>query len=289
MWLRKALRAQQRANGRTPNAAALDSGTHRTRTDPATPGADARRLRGVFERNLVARLDYSDAEIHAFKDLEGKGLLNPKLRNARYSAPTTHIGRSNSRTVQQPRSVAEQWYALGLIDDQARPTRRGNIFSFFNHGEGLAVAAALEASSYQIEELLYDLANIRGGHRFNALAVAGRPLTALCQSAYGLSNIPGYLRRGLPEDYGEGASEILYKLETSSRSLSQYLDDELSFGDIERARVEWCSIRAHIATAPDYPWGRWMELKAACQQSLAAQTERLPFENLPPLTREQQC
>ena len=65
---------------------------------------------------------------------------------------------------------------LGLIDAQALPTRRGIVFSFFNHGEGLAVAAALEAKHYPIEELVYDLANLRAGHRFNALALAGRPL-----------------------------------------------------------------------------------------------------------------
>jgi len=39
------------------------------------------------------------------------------------------------------------------------PTTRGILFSFFHHGEGLAVAAALEDDSYAIDELLFDLAN----------------------------------------------------------------------------------------------------------------------------------
>ena len=67
---------------------------------------------------------------------------------------------------------------------------------------------------------------------------------------YGLHPIPGYLRRGLPEDYGEGASEILYNIEHKSSRAEAYLDDELSQYDIERARVEWRSLRMHIAHAP---------------------------------------
>jgi hypothetical protein len=184
-------------------------------------------------------------------------------------------------------SVAEQWHTLGLIDAQAHPTRRGILFSFFNHGEGLAVAAALEAKHYPIEELVYDLANLRAGHRFNALALASRPITAFCQEAYGLRTIPGYLRRGLPQDYGEGASEILYNIEHKSSRAEAYLDDELSQGDIERARVEWRSLRMHIAHAPKYDWDRWLDLQAACRKSLGINQPSLPFENLPPLTREQ--
>ncbi|HKK19818.1 MAG TPA: hypothetical protein VJ952_14150, partial [Opitutales bacterium] len=160
-------------------------------------------------------------------------------------------------------------------------------FSFFNHGEGLAIAAGLEADNYPVEELLYDLANIRAGHRFNALAVAGRPLTGFCQESYGSINLPGYLRRGLPEDYGEGASEVLYRIEHRSSQASEYLDDELSRGDIERAQVEWRSLRIHIAHAPDYDWSRWMDLKEVCAASLENDSSRLPFENLPPLTPQQ--
>ena len=177
--------------------------------------------------------------------------------------------------------------SLGLIDERAHPTQRGIIASFFNHGEGLAVAAALEAKNYPIEEILYDLANLRAGHRFNALALAGRPLTAFCQEAYGMRTVPGYLRRGLPEDYGEGASEIFYNIEHKSSHAAAYLDDEISQGDIERARVEWRSLRLHIAHAPDCDWDRWRDLKAICQQSLGKERPPLPFEKLPPLTRQQ--
>lgn len=293
-WLRKALREAQRAEGRKPNVPKLWT-LERIEKQLLPQLPQLTRGGCCVELNerkntLIARLDYSQAEIHAFKDLEGKGLLNPKLRK-RIIAGSRAEDRGQSSGARGlhsgNRSIAEHWYALGLINQQAQPTRRGIVFSFFNHGEGLVIAAALEERSYPIEELLYDLANIRAGHRFNALAMAGRPLTAISQTAYGLKSIPGYLRRGLPEDYGEGASEILYNLENKSSNLNSYLDEELSLGDIERARVEWRSVRAHIATAPNYQWDRWMELKAACRQSLEKQRNTFPFESLPGLTRDQ--
>lgn len=292
-WLRKALREQERAYGKIPNVAKLWS---LEAIEKHIIPQIARLTRGgqavnISERNdtLYAQLDYSEGEIYALKDLNGKGLLNPTERKREISGSIplkTHSSHLNTHT--SPRSVAEQWFALGLIDEHAHPTRRGILFSFFNHGEGLAVAASLEAKHYPIEELVYDLANLRAGHRFNALALAGRPLTAFCQEAYGMRSIPGYLRRGLPEDYGEGASEILYNIEHKSSREDAYLDDELSHGDIERARVEWRSLRLHIAHAPDYDWDRWRELKSACKESLGKERLSLPFENLPPLTRQQQ-
>lgn len=301
-WLRKALREHIRATGKTPNVAKLwGLETIEKRIVPQLPQlARGGQSVGLTERNgtLYAQLDYSEGEIYALKDLTGKGLLNPTERKREISGSVprnnqqqaTHKQQTTNnkqRTTHTHRTVAEQWFALGLIDERAHPTRRGILFSFFNHGEGLAVAAALEAPHYPIEELLYDLANLRAGHRFNALALAGRPLTAFCQEAYGLRSIPGYLRRGLPEDYGEGASEILYNIEHKSSRADAYLDDELSHGDIERARVEWRSLRLHIAHAPDYDWDRWRELKAVCQESLGKERPTLPFENLPPLTRQQ--
>jgi hypothetical protein len=60
-------------------------------------------------------------------------------------------------------SPAHAWRRLGLIDPEGHPTRRGIIFSYFHHGEGLAVAAALEDAEYPIDELVFDLANLRAG------------------------------------------------------------------------------------------------------------------------------
>ncbi len=291
-WLRKALREQSRSKNKKPNIPKLWSLEKIERhilpqLAQLTRGGSAIQ---VSERKgiLFAQLDYSEGKIYALKDLNEKGLLNPTERKREISGSVpVKTQHAQLNTHNSPRTVAESWHALGLIDEHAHPTRRGILFSFFNHGEGLAVAAALEAQNYPIEELVYDLANLRAGHRFNALALAGRPLTAFCQQAYGMRSIPGYLRRGLPEDYGEGASEILYNIEHKSSLAKAYLDDELSHGDIERARVEWRSLRLHIAHAPDYDWPRWRELKAACQESLGKERPSLPFENLPPLTREQ--
>ena len=291
-WLRRALREKQRAEGQkvnVPKAWALEKIEQLIIPQIAqlTHGGTCIELN---ERNntLIARLDFSNAQIHAFKEMSGKGLLNPVIRKRRINGTDTSQGtKGTQKDGRRLKSVAEEWHALGLIDRHARPTRRGIIFSFFNHGEGLAIAAALEEKNYPIEELLYDLANIRAGHRFNALALAGRPLTAICHSAYGLKSIPGYLRRGLPEDYGEGASEILYNIEHQGTNFNDALNEELSNGDVERAQVEWRSLRAHIATAPKYDWPRWQELQAACRQSISEPQQNYPFENLPSLTTQQ--
>lgn len=290
-WLRKALRDHARSEGEIPNVPKL--WTLEKIENQIIPNLPELTRGGTAiamnERSglLCARLDYSAGTIYAIKDATGKGLLNPRERKREISGSTSNLPAKHSRTIAQPRTVAEQWFALGLIDEKAHPSRRGILFSFFNHGEGLAVAAALEAENYPIEELLYDLANLRAGHRFNALALAGRPLTAFCQEAYGMRSIPGYLRRGLPEDYGEGASEIIYSIENKSNRAEIYINEELSHGDIERARTEWRSLRLHIAHAPEYPWSRWLDLKKACTESLHQDHPKLPFENLPDLTRQQ--
>jgi superfamily II DNA/RNA helicase len=288
-WLLRVLREQARSDGKIPNVPKFWTLEKIEKVivpqlPTLTNGGCLLELE-TSGNNLTALLDYSEAQIHAFKDLQGHALLNPKERTREIagSGAKDHI----RSAYQSAQSIAEQWFQLGLIDRRARPTRRGMIFSFFNQGEGLAIAAALEVENYAIEELIYDLANIRAGHRYNALALAGRPLTSFCQDRYGSINIPGYLRRGLPEDYGEGASEVIYNIETRSSQASAYLDDELSRGDIERAQLEWRSLRTHIAHAPDYDWDRWMALKRVCQESVAQQNQLTPFETLPPLTPQQ--
>lgn len=288
-WLRRALREHARANKQTANVPklwTLEAIERRILPQMPSLSRGGRHVE-LSERSntLYSILDYSEAQIDAFRDQTGKGLLNPLIRKREVAGTSGFI--EHKQRIATPRSIAEHWYALDLIDKQGRPTRRGILFSFFNHGEGLAIAAGLEAKEYPIEELYFDLANIRAGHRFNALALAGRPLTAICQSRYGLRSVPGYLRRGVPEDYGEGASEILYNIHHGSSRAEAYLDEELSHGDIERASVEWRSLRIHIAHAPDYDWDRWNELREQCRRSLENERPALPFENLPPLTRQQ--
>lgn len=288
-WLLRRLREQSRAEGKksnipkhwkleaierriVPKMAILTNGG--TLTEIAFAGND-----------LCAYLDYSDAKMHAYRDLASKALLNPRERIRRIPG-TADLGLKQSGDFQKTQSVAEQWFQLGLIDRDAKPTRRGTIFSFFNHGEGLAISAALEAVNYPIEELLFDLANIRAGHRFNAVALAGRPLTQFCQEAYGAANIPGYLLRGLPEAYGEGASEIIYNIEAQSNRIGKYLNDEVSRGDIERAQLEWRSLCTHVAYAPDFEWDRWRALKQSCRNSIERSPNHPPLLNLPSLNAQ---
>jgi hypothetical protein len=162
------------------------------------------------------------------------------------------------------------WRELVLIESDGTPTRRGILFSFFQHGEGLAVAAALEDANYAIEDLLFDVADLRGGPRFaqeGALS-AGR-LAAVCQRTYRNADYDHYLQMGTPADYGAGASEAVRGIEQLGLPKQQWLSETLRMGDIERALLEWRSILRHIAHAPEYDWERWTELKNAAKLLIA--------------------
>jgi hypothetical protein len=86
------------------------------------------------------------------------------------------------------------------------------VFSFFQGGEGLAIAAALEDETYPIDDLVFDLANIRAGPRFAGedSPLAGR-LGALCQRLYEWADHPGYLEMvpGITERVLEVIREVV--------------------------------------------------------------------------------
>ncbi len=93
-------------------------------------------------------------------------------------------------------SPVHAWRSLGLIDAEGIPTQRGIIFSFFYHGEGLAVAAALENVHYPIDDLVWHLANLRAGHRFRGIDDEdGERLAVVCRQTYGSVSHSGYLNR----------------------------------------------------------------------------------------------
>src|SRR6059036_2620341 len=99
--------------------------------------------------------------------------------------------------------VAMLWRRLGLVDAAGVPTNRGRIVSFFSQGYGLAIAAALEDTTYPLDELIYDLANLDGGFRFCGEDNRwGGRLAIVCHEKFGLQSIPGYLENGLPPKYG---------------------------------------------------------------------------------------
>lgn len=214
---------------------------------------------------LLVRQDFSAVPVTAFRDTHGRWLISPPERRelppvcrncpelAAYCEP-----------VEITQSPAYAWRRLGLIDVAGIPTQRGIFFSFFHHGEGLAVAAALEDESYPIEELVFDLANLRAGPRFagDDSPYGGR-LGALCQRLYERADLPGYLDMGVPLDYGAGASEVVREIVERGASRTRLLTESLRQGDIERALVEWRSLLRHILWAPDYDLPRWRELKSA--------------------------
>jgi hypothetical protein len=185
-------------------------------------------------------------------------------------------------------TAAYAWRRLGLIGPDGAPTRRGILFSFFHNGEGLAVAAALEDESYPIDDLVFDLANLRAGPRFaeDESPLGGR-LGALCQQTYDRADLPGYLEMGVPPQYGAGASEALREIIAHGIPRAKLLTETLRHGDIERAIVEWRSLLRHILAAPDYDLARWRELKAAARRYIET-SESPTMLALPPLTATQQ-
>ena len=162
------------------------------------------------------------------------------------------------------------------------------IFSFFQGGEGLAVAAALEDERYPIDDLIFDLANIRGGPRFAGEdAPMGGRLGILCQRVYERADYPGYLEMGTPAHYGSGASEVIREVVNNPSGRYRLTSDSLRAGDIERALMEWRSLLRHIVHAPDLDWDRWRQLKAAAQHFVESTTSPALLE-FPPLLAAQQ-
>ena len=185
-------------------------------------------------------------------------------------------------------SPAFAWRRLGLVEKDGTPTRRGVIFSFFQAGEGLAIAAALEDESYPIDDLVFDLANIRGGPRFAGEdAPMGGRLGILCQRVYERADHPGYLEMGTPTQYGSGASEVIREVATNPAARSRHTTDSLRAGDIERALMEWRSLLRHIVHAPDLEWERWRALKAAARHFVEHTTSPALLD-FPPLLAAQQ-
>jgi len=236
---------------------------------------------------LLARLSFDNALVFAREDSAGAALLNPPTRTTKAEDFPSFAEIAGGNISLDQKKPAVIWKMLGLIDTRGKPTRRGILFSFFNRAEGLAIAAALEDRSYPVEEMLHDLANLRAGFRFENRSTGGSRLSTLCRLAYRGASYPGYLKHGLPIEYGEGAADILRKLEENPGQTDKVISEELHHGDLERARLEWHSLLKHIAHAPDFQWDRWMELKEAAIAFNEANPRPLPLDEMPPLTFEQ--
>lgn len=250
------------------------------------------KVSDVVEKNgiLTVRLDYSEVPVLAWLDSHGFAMLNPPTRKRSAEIPDAYKEFLPTKTEQSKQSFetpAQIWYSLGLIDKQAHPTRRGTIFSFYQHGEGLAIAAALEDPTYSIDDLIWHLANLRAGHRFERYVSSSARLGLVCRETYHRATYTGYLRRGFPPHYGEGAAEVLQALEGTPDKTRDFIDDDLRPGDIERSYIEWRSILRQTAYAPDYEWDRWQALQKAARKLISRQKNERLLENLPPLTPDQ--
>lgn len=235
---------------------------------------------------IVARLDYADAVVFARRDSRGNALLNPPVREVEHTdIPSFAFLAGEADSVR--RTPAENWLTLGLIDQRKQPTRRGVLFSFFNHGEGLAIAAAIEDESYPLEDLLFDIANLRAGHRFNEIESNPARLGSLCRLTYRGLTAEGYLNQGIPQGYGEAASEVLAAIRENPAARNKYISPQLGSGDIERAALEWRSLLNHIAFAPDYPCERWMEFKELARVYISTHFQFQRQPELPELTPAQ--
>ena len=216
---------------------------------------------------VSARFRFGHKSASGYLDEFGRFLADPLTRQSYPEICRNCEYRPECESIELTVTAALAWRQLGLIDKAGKPTRRGVLFSFFNNGEGLAIAAALEEEEYSIEDLVFDLANLRAGHRF---AVDDSPfggrLGLLCQKTYNRADYSGYLEMGVPPAYGAGAAEIVRAIIQDQTSRHRLVNDFLRHGDIERAIAEWRSLLRHIANAPDYSCDRWRALRNASAQ-----------------------
>ena len=237
---------------------------------------------------ICARLDFSAVQISAVIDSHGCALLDPPEREAIPIVCRACDQLEHDLTTIITNSPAHAWRQLGLVTEDGTPTRRGILFSFFQAGEGLAIAAALEDETYPIDELIFDLANIRAGPRFAGEdALLGGRLGILCQRIYGRGDHPGYLEMGVPAHYGSGASEVIRELVTSPSTRYRMTNESLRSGDIERALMEWRSLLRHIVGAPPLEWDRWRSLQEAAAHFIETTISPASLE-FPPLLAAQQ-
>jgi hypothetical protein len=218
---------------------------------------------------LFAHLSYGQVNREAYRDSHGRWLVEAPVRRQVPVVCEGCVQRSVCESTPDFHSPAYAWRVLGLVDATGRPTERGRVVSFFQHGEGLAIAAALEEEGYPIGDLLFDLADLRGGPRFaeEEGTALGR-LGLCCQRAYRNADYEGYLRFGMPAEYGAGASEVVRELIENRTPVARLVSERLRAGDIERALLEWRSLLRHIVYAPAHVWSRWGALQTAAAKVL---------------------
>ena len=218
---------------------------------------------------IVANLSLANLTKLVPVDSHGVALWRPVERNVLPAdcAQCPLIG--TCRKLAAATGAALLWRRLGLVDTQGVPTLRGRIVSFFQSGDGLAIAVALEDESYPLDELIYDLANLDAGFRFcgDENRWAGR-LAMVCHEKFKLLTIPGYLENGLPPKYGCGAEIVVRAVHQNPLNKHGFVTDLTGPGDIDRIIIEWRSLLRQIGHAPVLDWPRWRALQAMAKTFL---------------------
>jgi hypothetical protein len=217
----------------------------------------------------MAQLDLDFVTTSALVMPDGTALINPPTRRVDMSEVTLS---SSSAEFDPPRgSPAFIWKKLGLVDRAGIPTARGRIFSRFQNGEGLMIAAAIEDPAYPVEDIVKHLANLRGGPRFTEFGDG--PSLRLATSArelYGHVDYEGYLVAGLCPGFGEGTWEALEIYNNEGLKSLQKETESIRRGDLERAILEWKSLLRHILHAANPSAPRWEEFQSCAAAQLHA-------------------
>jgi len=215
--------------------------------------------------NLMARLSLANVPVPSVVMPDGVVLWNPPRRRVSALPAVDESSVFNP----PPGSAAHAWRQLGLVDQSGAPTPRGRLFSRFQSGEGLMIAAALEDAKYPIEDIVSHIANLRGGARFVDFADGeSQRMAVVAREIYGHVDHEGYLEGGLCPGFGEGTCEALFLHRSGGMRSLEKQTDAIRKGDIERATLEWRSLLRHIVHAADPIFPRWNELQAAARAAL---------------------
>ena len=236
---------------------------------------------------IVAQVSLAELTMRVPVDQHGVALWRPKEREVLpYDCERCALVET-CKKLPAATGVALLWRRLGLVDEKGVPTQRGRVVSFFSHGNGLAIAVALEEENYPLDELIYDLANLDAGFRFCGEDNRwGGRLAIVCHEHFGLQTISGYLENGLPPKYGAGAEAVVASVHKNPLNKHGWVTDLLGPGDIDRLIIEWRSLLRQISHAPELAWPRWRALQAMAK-GILKETQSPTATNLPPLEYHQ--
>ena len=238
-------------------------------------------------QRIVAVCSVADLTLRVPVDKHGVALWKPTEREVLpYDCAQCSLVET-CKTLLTATGTALTWRRLALVDQRGMPTPRGRVVSFFSHGNGLAIAAALEDEKYSLDELIYDIANLDAGFRFcgEDNRYSGR-LALVCHEKFALQTFSGYLENGLPPKYGSGAEAVVQSVHKNPLNKHGWITDLLGAGDIDRAIIEWRSLLRQITHAPELDWPRWTAFKAMAK-TILNETESPTLTELPPLEYSQ--